>query len=623
MAGVLLLIRKPGKDVSGFRQKTDLMQKYVQKTFGAHFPVINFIHPNDNAFLIEFRKDNQKKMYRDDAGNWLTYEGTVFALDKTFIHSAESLWQLYREKSESLTDHLDGNFVIKLFDKRKQRYLIFNDFINNKLNYFTESPSVILFTPLLILSAFIKKPELDAEAFNEYMWRYYIMSTRSMLKDVARMAPGTLYHIHDTKLYGEKYWEFPHQYSSLSFSDSVEKLRTSLMESAQLIHKDGRVPVIDFTSGQDSRTILAAFTSQKLPFISTIYGKDNYAEVTHVKEMAKRHGIVLKHIKLQDEFVKDPWLSLKDDIVLSSAEEPAYLMGRILHMRRQYLRYSTLTVNGVHGRFYKDGTWNEMYLMNLNREPKSFKSDIFIKYRALNKNYRDDIFNEKLKQIKSQSRTYYKQMIETSIDGYKDSPVALQVDKMDMEHYATYGMTGNSICNNVIDLLSPLLFRRNLEFALSLPPYWKNNLSRLQRHLVYNMDPALAREDTGVAGIDMLPRTGLSHALFMMRYGFMVTQKFRDKIKNLAGMKVDTTLQKAWDYLPVYNHFYDNAAVQTLMRKNDLALGSIVNRPAWNAMLAQYENPAYRTVPRMEFILKIVTVEYFLEKCGEIGINGK
>jgi len=461
------------------------------------------------------------------------------------------------------------------------------------------------------------------EAFNEYMWRYYIMSTRSMLKNVARMPPGTRYRIQDKKLYGEKYWEFPHHYTRLSFSDSVEKLRASLMESARLIHKDGRTPVIDFTSGQDSRTILAAFTSQKLPFISTIYGKDDYAEVTHVKEMAKRHGIDLKHIKLQDEFVARPWASLKDDIVLSSAEEPAYLMGRILHMRRQYLQYSGLTVNGVHGRFYKDGTWNEMYLMNLNREPKSFNSELFIKYRALNKNYRDDIFNEKLKQIKSRSKAYYKQMIEASVAGYKDSPVAMQVDKMDMEHYATYGMTGNSICNNIIDLVSPLLFRRNLEFALTVPPYWKNNLSKLQRHLVYEMDPALAREDTGVAGIDMLPRKGIAHALFMMRYGFMVTQKFRDKIKNLAGLKVDTTLQKAWDYLPVYNRFYDDNDVQALLHNKALALGSIINQSAWDAMLKQYESADYRTVPRMEFILKIVTVEYFLKKCGDITMDEK
>ena len=622
MAGVLLYLNKERNKPGEFSNKTQVMESYIRDTFGPLFAHIDFNRPDKNTFLVQFRKDEKKKYFRDNKGNWLAYEGSVFALDKTRIYNAADLWQLYLKKGDDLGNYLDGPFVVKIFDAEKQRVIVCTDFINNKINYWAETENALMFTPFLILASFVKKPQLDLQAFNEYMWRYYIMSGRSMLKGVSRMDAGTLYAVSAGKVTRNKYWEFPHTYTKLSFDKSLAELSASLKESARLIHADGRTPVIDFTAGQDSRTILAAFTNQKLPFINTIYGKEDYPEVVAVKEMAQRHNLNLKHIRLEDDFVQKPWQNARDDILLSSCEEPVYLIGRILHMRRQYLKYSSLTVNGVHGRFYKDGTWNEMYLMNFYREPKKFNSDLFIKYRALNKNYRDDIFNKKMLDVKNASHDYYRNMIAGAIEGYENSPVAIQVDKLDMEHYAMYGMMGNSICNNVLDLLSPLLFRRNLEKALVMPAKWRYNLSKVQRHLVYGMDPELAREKTGVAGIDMIPRKGLGHLLFLMRYWFMITQKFRDKIKNLLGMNVSTALQKAWNYLEVYNNFFDDPQVQALLTADQMALNNILDKKVWRELLDQYQNPQYRTVARMEYILKIVTVEYFLSQCKSIDVKG-
>jgi hypothetical protein len=505
-----------------------------------------------------------------------------------------------------------------LYDAEKKDYFIANDFIADKSNFWLETKTEIMFTPFLVLSSCIKEPELDKYAFNEYMWRYYIMSNRSMLKDVLRMKGASFYTVSNDKIGNKTYWSFPHKYTSLSFSQSVEKLTESMKESARVINSTGIKPIIEFTMGQDSRTVLSAFTNQKFPFSTAIYGKDDFDEVIHVKEMAKRYGFENNHIQLQENYINSPWESAKNSIMLSSADQPVYLLGRILHMRNQYKPISSLALNGVHGRFYKDGIWNEMYVMNLYREPRSFKTDVFIKYRALNKNYKDNIFNDSYLSVKNQSADYYNKMIEDSINGYADSPVAMQVDKFDVEHYAVFGMNGNNLCNFSLDLLSPLLFRRNLEFAFTLPANWRYNLSNIQRAMVFAMDPSLAAEITNFAHINMVPKTGLSFIPFILRYWFGQSKKFRDKLKNLAGINVKTGLQKAWDYLPIYQRFFYNDEVQSMLEFDSMMLSEILSKEEWNNFVTGYRNNRAESLDDLEYVLKLITVEYFLKKCNAI-----
>lgn len=617
MAGVLLLQKKSSQPLTSFNDKIDRIKHFTKEKFNSQFRSILFKQPNQNTFLILFQKDTQEKYFQDEKGNWIAFEGVVYALNETRKFNVRDLLDFYKSNKDDFPNLLDGHFVIKLYDLEKNQILILNDFIKNKTNFWLETKNEFMFTPFLIYASAIQKPELDPYAFNEYMWRYYIMSNRSMLKNVHRLESAMLFKISQDQISSTRYWEFPHDYSDLSFKQSLDKLLESFKESARLVNQDSRKPLVEFTMGQDSRTVLSAFTNQKIPFLTAIYGKDDFHEVTGVKEMAKKYNFETKHIQLTDNFLNNPWQEVKDSILLGSADEPAYLMGRILHMRKQYLNICEgLAVNGVHGRFYKDGIWNEMYMMNFYREPRSFNSEIFIKYRALNKNYRDDIFNEDFKKIKNDSAGYMRKLIGDSIAGYENSPVAMQVDKFDLEHYSIFGTVGSNICNMVIDLISPLLFRRNLELALTLPANWKYNLSRIQRGIVNGLNPKLAAEKTDFSGVNMKPKNALTIVPFLVRYYYGQSKKFRDKLKSLMGFHVKTQLQKAWDYQSIYQKFYFDDEVQSYLNYKEMALTEIIKEEEWNQLKEKYKNPEYQTVDNLEYILKIFTVEYFLRNCN-------
>jgi hypothetical protein len=616
MAGTLLLISRNDRNQQ-LLDKINRLENYINSIFRKYFYKIHF-HKFDNAYLVEFRKDDNLKFYEDKAGNWLTFEGNVFDLNESKSYNAEELLLLYKDSGEDIANRLDGHFIIKIYDAQKDRYLIINDYIKSKTNFICEADDFIMFTPFLITTGIIKKPELDKFAFNEFMWRYYILSERTMLKNVQRLSPATIYTVKKGKLFKKTYWEWPHQYTKLYFNESVEKMVENMQETARLINISFGKPCIDFTMGQDSRQIVSAFTNQNLPFATATFGKQDFYEVEKVKEMTQRNNIENHNIQLQENYCENIWKIFEKAIIIGSCEQPGYLLGRILYMRSQYRKYGKVSLNGMDGHFYKNGLWDELYSFNLYREPNRFNIDMFLKLRALSKNYSEDIFRPDFLEIKSNSKQYFTEIVKVAIINYLDSPVSIQVDKFDLYHWLNFGIAGNSAVNFIFPSLSPLLFRRNLELAIQIPVKWKFNLSKFQRAVVYRLDSLLAKEKTDFGGVNMIPKNILTYIQFYFRYFYFQSTRFRNKIKNKLGMNVVTHLQKAWDYLPIYKLLFQDENFQEYLIYKNMYLSEIIKEDEWNDLINRYNTSDNITLNEYEYIFKLVSVERFLKLANQI-----
>lgn len=616
MAGTLLLISRNDRNKQ-LLDKINRLENYINSIFRKYFYKIHF-HKFDNAYLVEFRKDDNLKFYEDKAGNWLTFEGNVFDLNESKSYNAEELLLLYKDSGEDIANRLDGHFIIKIYDAQKDRYLIINDYIKSKTNFICEADDFIMFTPFLITTGIIKKPELDKFAFNEFMWRYYILSERTMLKNVQRLSPATIYTVKKGKLFKKTYWEWPHQYTKLYFNESVEKMVENMQETARLINISFGKPCIDFTMGQDSRQIVSAFTNQNLPFATATFGKQDFYEVEKVKEMTQRNNIENHNIQLQENYYENIWKIFEKAIIIGSCEQPGYLLGRILYMRSQYRKYGKVSLNGMDGHFYKNGLWDELYSFNLYREPNRFNIDMFLKLRALSKNYSEDIFRSDFLEIKNNSKQYFTEIVKVAIINYLDSPVSIQVDKFDLYHWLNFGIAGNSAVNFIFPSLSPLLFRRNLELAIQIPVKWKFNLSKFQRAVVYRLDSLLAKENTDFGGVNMIPKNILTYIQFYFRYFYFQSTRFRNKIKNKLGMNVVTHLQKAWDYLPIYKLLFQDENFQEYLIYKNMYLSEIIKEDEWNDLINRYNTSDNITLNEYEYIFKLVSVERFLKLANRI-----
>jgi hypothetical protein len=74
MAGVLFLLNKKNQPITAFKKKCELLKKHTLDLFAASFDEIEFLSPEKTSFLILFKKNNQKKFYRDQKDNWLAFE---------------------------------------------------------------------------------------------------------------------------------------------------------------------------------------------------------------------------------------------------------------------------------------------------------------------------------------------------------------------------------------------------------------------------------------------------------------------------------------------------------------------------------------------------------------------
>ena len=620
MAGALLLISKSPQNKHQFKIKVEQLNHFIEKNYKAYFKNIQYRIIDEQAYLVEFRITEQNKFYEVIDGSWLTFEGTVFSLNTTMRLDAAQLWKLYFKNPADFPKQLDGHFVIKLFNSRTGQYSVFSDFIKNKVNYISENADFLLFTPYLSAAGIIRKPELDLEAFNEFMWRYYILSNRTILKGTERVLPATEYNfdIKERKLSHKKYWEWPGQYTYLSFQDSVDKTVQSMRETARLLNSSFEKPCIDFTMGQDSRQVISAFTNQSLPFATAIFGKSEFYEVKNVKNLAVKYSIENHNVKLSQDYISHIYDHFLKALLLGNCEQPGYLLSRILYMRMQYSNWGQVSLNGVDGHFYKNGLWDEQYTMNFYREPKQFNIDLFLKLRALSNNYKDDIFDTTFLEIKNNSKTYFADIINQSINNYSDCPVSIQVDKFDLSHWLNFALSANNASNSIIPHVSPLLLRRNLEFALTVPVQWKFNLSKFQRAIVYALDPALASEKTDFGGVNMIPKNPITIIPFYVRYFYFQSSRMRNKIKSKLGFKVRTHLQEAWDYLPIYKQLFLKPEIQNVLNYEEMKISTILSKENWQTYLAELNNSNNIEIKSIENILKIASVESFLRIADSI-----
>lgn len=619
MAAALLLVRKKNQADKQFHAICDHLKTQIGQTFSGLIRNIEYSQPDKNSFLVHFKKDDREKFYSDANGSWLVYEGTVFALRQTKVFSAQSLWNLYLEKGRNFFDELDGHFVVKLYDARKDMYIVGNDIIKSRSTYVAENDDFIIFTPFLVTTAVLTDPQPDLDTFNEMFWRYYVLSRRTLFKNVRRLSPASICSIKNGIFKEETYWRFPEKHTHLSFRQTSEKLTESLLETARLINTILKKPVSDLTLGQDSRLIVASFLKQDLTIQTSTFGKDDFSEVQGVKALSARNGIANNIISLNRDFEEHFGEYFQKSALLSSGDEPGHILGRILFMREQQSQWGDGMLNGAGGPFYKDCFWEEFYTFNFYRESKQLNRQLFLKLRPLNKNYPDSFFSNEFLEMKEKSAEYFWEMFNESQQGVEEMPLSMQIDKFALTYWQNYAVRANDMANTVFDSFSPLLFRRNLEIGLPSPARWRWNKSNLQRAAMFAINPKLAKEPTDFGGINMMPKNMFTFIPFYTRYVLRQSARMRNKILNKIGIQKKTHLQEAWDYLPIYKEFYKNDFVQSRINPEKMAIASILEPQKWQQWIAGFES-GQQSLNNYELLYKIISINYIFETAAKFTL---
>ncbi len=199
----------------------------------------------------------------------------------------------YHEAGADFLKHIDGPFAMALIDCEKQRLLLALDRTGTESLCYLQTPHGIVFgtlTDALTAHPAIKR-ELDPQAIFNYVYFHVVPGPHGVFKDVRKLLPGHYLQIDNGSAAVNAYWQANYRNITYeSFAERKRTLQTLLRDSVSDALCGGRVGAF-LSGGTDSSTIagvLSAVLEQGAPTYSIGFDAPGYDE-SEFARTASRH----------------------------------------------------------------------------------------------------------------------------------------------------------------------------------------------------------------------------------------------------------------------------------------------------------------------------------------------
>lgn len=191
----------------------------------------------------------------------LTSKGFVFTTDS----DCEAILYLYELYDTDCLQHLRGMFAFCLYDTRKKRLFAARDRVGEKVLYYSQLPTGIVFSTELkaILKCYIHKPQLNAHALAEAIrYNYPIELRQTFIEQIQRLKAGEYALVDDHGLRLHSYWRMEHQSVFEGNKEEAKKEVLRLMRESVSNCLQSDVPVAVLLSGGIDSSAIAAFAKE-------------------------------------------------------------------------------------------------------------------------------------------------------------------------------------------------------------------------------------------------------------------------------------------------------------------------------------------------------------------------
>jgi asparagine synthase (glutamine-hydrolysing) len=214
---------------------------------------------------------------------------------------------LYEEYGTSFVERLEGMFAIALWDAPRRRLILARDRLGKKPLVWTRlSDGTIAFASEL--KAFHALPgfrmEPDLAALDAYLALQYVPGTRTGVRGVHRLAPGSLLVVESGNERLERYWEPQCDEEPARDEEWLERVRT---EVTAAVHKRlaSDVPLGALLSGGiDSAVVVALMAQASAEPVRTFtvgFSDGRYDERTFARAVADRYATRHEEIVLEPD----------------------------------------------------------------------------------------------------------------------------------------------------------------------------------------------------------------------------------------------------------------------------------------------------------------------------------
>jgi asparagine synthase (glutamine-hydrolysing) len=237
--------------------------------------------------------------YRTDNGHRLALgqpwfdrrSGIAVALDGSIADRAEPLARAYERWDKDLVHHLRGAFAFALWDARKERLMLARDRLGEKPLYVAEQGGVLFFASEI--RALLKMPgiraEADPTAVRDYLAYRYVPGTRTLVRGIRKIAPGSYGLWQFGRMREVCYWSPPDRkpHHNAALENPVAQFTERLEEAVRL-----QLPAGVLLSGGFDSAALVALGSRhaRLKTYSAGFADDRASELARAAQVAKHFG---------------------------------------------------------------------------------------------------------------------------------------------------------------------------------------------------------------------------------------------------------------------------------------------------------------------------------------------
>ena len=211
---------------------------------------------------------------------------------------------LYEEYGERFAEKLEGMFAISIFDEKEEKLILTRDRAGEKpLWYSLQENSLYFSSELKGLLALGVKGDFDSSLLSEYLTFGYINSPRSPFKNVYQIPPATTLIFTRGQIRMFPYWD-PRSVGQLEieYEEAKEEAQRLLIQSVQ-----GRLlserPLGVFLSGGVDSSLVAAIANEvsadsiksfSLGFLDRRFDESKFARLVAEDIGTEHHEVILK-----------------------------------------------------------------------------------------------------------------------------------------------------------------------------------------------------------------------------------------------------------------------------------------------------------------------------------------
>ena len=177
----------------------------------------------------------------------------------------EVLLKLYEINGESFVNKINGMFAICIFDKLKNKILVYRDRLGIKPLFFLKNEKNIVFSSNLnSIKSYLKSTEKSKLNFSLFLLLNYFPSNETVYENIQKLKPGEFIKIENNKFSINKYWEVNEIKKENLKKDEINYNIQKLIENSVKINLRSDVKVGTLLSGGIDSSIISYEASKYL-----------------------------------------------------------------------------------------------------------------------------------------------------------------------------------------------------------------------------------------------------------------------------------------------------------------------------------------------------------------------